>query len=146
MRKIAPILILILIAQTLVGQTENPRTKYRNGISIYAVGPNVLGSVSYDYFITPHLNAETGIGFIGVHAGIKVHVWGGKTDNRWTPYFGASITRSLFPSVGVDYLPYFPLGIHFVGNNQFNFAFEIAPLQLKFFAWNVAGVKLGYRF
>ncbi len=110
------------------------------------MGPNVVGSVSYDYFLNSNLNAEAGIGFIGIHAGLKVHLWGGSAGKSWTPYFGAAITRSLFPSVGVDYLPYFPIGLHFAGKNRLNLSFEVAPLQLKFLAWNIAGVKIGYRF
>ena len=146
MKKISALLIIILSAISVYGQTDNPRIKNRNGISLYAMGPNVVGSFSYDYFLTPNLNAETGIGFIGIHAGLKVHLWGGRDDKSWTPYFGAAITRSLFPSVGVDYLPYFPIGIHFAGKNRLNLSFEVAPLQLKFLAWNIAGVKIGYRF
>jgi hypothetical protein len=146
MKKLITILTIILSFQTVFGQTENPRIKFRNGISLYGMGPNAIGSISYDYFLTPKLNIETGIGYIGIHAGIKVHLWGGKIDSRWTPYIGAAVAKSLFHSVGVDYLPYFPIGIHYIGKKQFNFAFEIAPFQLKFFAWNFAGVKLGYRF
>jgi hypothetical protein len=146
LKKTSALLIIILSAITVYGQTENPRTKNRNGISLYAMGPNVVGSFSYDYFLTSNLNAEAGIGFIGIHGGLKVHLWGGKADKSWTPYFGAAITRSLFPSVGVDYLPYFPIGIHFAGKNRLNFSFEVAPLQFKLLAWNVAGVKIGYRF
>jgi len=140
------IITIAFLAPTTYAQDKIPRMDYRNGVGLYFIGPNAVGSVSYDYFVTPHLNAEAGIGFIGVHLGLKTHFWGGRADKKWTPYLGASITRSLFPSVGTDYLPYFPAGINYVGENGFNFAFEIAPLQLNFLAWNVAGLKFGYRF
>ncbi|BDD15673.1 hypothetical protein MATR_24980 [Marivirga tractuosa] len=131
-------------AQQTESQDQNPRLKDSSGISLYGIGPNAIGSVSYDRFLTPHLNAEAGIGFIGVHIGMKVHLWGG-SERNWTPYIGAAVARSLFPAVGLEFLPYFPIGIQFVGANHFNFAFEIAPLQLEFLAWNVVGVKFGYR-
>jgi hypothetical protein len=140
------LLILLLINNTLPGIADNPRVVNPNGISLYAMGPNAVGSISYDYFITPSINSEVGIGYIGVHAGIKLHFWGRNDERQWTPYIGASVARSLFRSVGVDYLPYFPAGISFAGKNHFNFSFEIAPIQLKFSSWNVAGVKFGYRF
>jgi hypothetical protein len=146
MKRILLITILALTVNTAQSQTSNPRKINPSGISLYAVGPNLIGSVCYDYFITPYLNAEAGIGFIGVHGGLKVHLWGGNDNKKWTPYFGASITRSLFPSAGVDYLPYFPIGIHYVGEKRFNFAFEVAPFQIKMLAWNVVGAKFGYRF
>lgn len=130
----------------LIAQDNNPRREFRNGISVYAVGPNVVGSVSYDYFISPILNLEAGIGFIGVHGGFRLHLSGNRGEKRWTPYIGASIARSLYRSVGTDYVPYFPIGMHYIGKDQFNFAVEIAPLQLSFLSWNVIGAKAGYRF
>jgi len=146
MKKILAISVFIIMFQTAFGQSENPREQYPHGISLYGVGPNLIGSFSYDYFITPHLNANAGVGFMGVHAGMNVHFWGGRVDKRWTPYVGAFIAWAPFDYIGVDFLPYFPIGIHYLGKNRFQFAFEIAPLQLQFQAWNVAGVKLGYRF
>jgi hypothetical protein len=131
-------------AQQTEIQDQNPRLKYSSGISLYGIGPNAIGSVSYDRFLTPHLNAEAGIGFIGVHIGMKVHLWGG-SDKKWTPYLGVAVARSLFPAVGVDFLPYLPIGIQFVGDNQFNFSFEVAPFQLEFLSWNLVGIKFGYR-
>jgi hypothetical protein len=131
-------------AQKSDGQIQNPRLKYPSGISLYGIGPNAVGSISYDRFLTPHLNTEAGIGFIGIHIGMKVHLWGG-SDKKWTPYIGAAVARSLFPAVGVEFLPYFPIGVQFVGDNQFNFAFEVAPIQLEFLSWNLVGIKFGYR-
>jgi hypothetical protein len=136
--------MLEIHAQQSDDQKQNPRLKYPSGISLYGIGPNAVGSISYDRFLTPHLNAEAGIGFIGIHFGMKAHLWGG-SQRKWTPYIGAAVARSLFPAVGVDFLPYFPIGIQFVGDNHFNFAFEIAPLQFEFLAWNLVGVKFGYR-
>jgi hypothetical protein len=138
--------LIVFYAINAHGQLLNPRAEYKNGISLYGVGPNAIGSISYDYFISPNVSAEAGIGFIGVHAGIKYHFGGTRPDLRWTPYFGGSFTRSLFPSVGLDYLPYFPIGLQYIGKNKFNFAFEVAPVQFKFSAWNVVGIKLGRRF
>jgi hypothetical protein len=147
--KLSLIMLVVFSTQRIQAQhsdrqEQNPRLKYSSGINLYGIGPNAIGSVSYDRFLTPHLNAEAGIGFIGVHIGIKVHLWGG-SDKKWTPYMGAAVARSLFPAVGVDFLPYFPIGIQFVGDNQFNFSFEVAPFQLEFLSWNLVGIKFGYR-
>lgn len=146
MKVILILIFFMLFAFVIYAQDQNPRIAYRQGAGLYLMGPNAFGSMAYDYFFMPHLNAEAGIGYIGVHAGLKLHVWGGRDGKSWTPYLGAAIARSLFASVGTDYLPYFPAGINYIGKNGINFALEIAPFQLNFLAWNLGGVKVGYRF
>ncbi len=71
---------------------------------------------------------------------------GEDANRRLTPYTGVSAARPIFPNVGLDFLPYVPLGIHYIGPENFNFAIEVAPLQFRFQSWNIAGVKLGFRF
>ncbi|WKV12265.1 hypothetical protein [Marivirga harenae] len=143
------ILFLLLLVEKVQAQkqdisTLNNREKFPSGLSLYAIGPNAVCSISYDRFLTYHLQAEAGIGFIGAHAGLKAHLLGGSA-RKWTPYVGVSIARSLFQTIGMEYLPYFPIGVQFAGDNRFNFAFEVAPLQLEFYAWNLVGIKFGYR-
>jgi len=147
--KFSFILIFLFIfeeieAQSTKSETENRRLKYPSAISWYLSGPSGHSSISYDRFLTPHLNAEAGYALVSVHVGLKIHLWGA-SNRKWTPYLGTVLAYGLFPETNREYLPYFPLGIQFVGDNHLNFSFELAPIQPAFSAWNIVGIKFGYR-
>ncbi|MCB9211686.1 MAG: hypothetical protein H6609_20175 [Ignavibacteriales bacterium] len=66
----------------------NPRIENRFGTNINILGPTVLLSFSIDYFVTPDINIETGLGIMGYFGGIKYHLFGNDVNKKWTPYLG----------------------------------------------------------
>lgn len=158
-RKIISIIFLIVLNNGLFAQeVQNPRKDNPFGINLYGGSPTLAVSVSLDYFITPNINIETGIGLLGYYAGAKYHI-GGQVENRnWTPYVGAfySVIVDLGILGGGDDSPgiYIPFGINYLGNKGFNFSIELAARAHKEVGtfsdfvyipiWG--GIKIGYHF
>ena len=108
----------------------NPRKDHPIGVNIVVGGPTVYLSSSIDYFLTPCINIEAGLGLFGYYGGIKYHFWGNNEEKNWTPYIGISRTTiSIFGLFGLsDVGGYAPIGLQFIGENGISLAIEGAGL------------------
>jgi hypothetical protein len=134
-------------------ESTNPRLTNPFGVNINIGGPSILISVSLDYFITPSLNIEAGIGLIGSYGGLKYHFNGNKDDKNWTPYLGVYAAHipeiTFFFTTPARNGVYIPLGIQYIDNKGYTFGVEVAGITIRDIAdgTNVWGaVKLGYHF
>ena len=134
-------------------ESTNPRLTNPFGININIGGPSILLSFSSDYFITPNLNIEVGLGFIGLFGGIKYHLNGKKDDKNWTPYLGLYAVH--IPKIEfITTTParnglYIPIGIQYMSNKGYIVGAEIAGITISDIAngtpvWGA--IKLGYHF
>lgn len=131
----------------------NPRLDNQFGINFNFGGPSIVGSVSFDYFITSSINIEAGIGYIGFFGGIKYHLGGQKVNRHWTPYLGLFAVR--IPEIeGVHRVDarsglYMPLGIQYMSNIGITIGAEVARIAIESIANDTkywGAVKLGYHF
>jgi len=132
----------------------NPRVENPFGVNINILGPSVLLSLSIDYFVTPNINIETGLGIAGYFGGIKYHMFGERVDKEWTPYAGLYVTHIPAISFFGDSKSsrnglYLPVGIQYMSNGGFTFGAEVAGLTVKDIAGGTAvwgAIKIGYHF
>ena len=131
----------------------NPRKDHRMGVNLNVGGPTVLLSLSTDYFITPCINIEAGIGLFGYYGGIKYHIGGKNLEKNWTPYIGIyRTTNTFFGLFGYkDVGTYIPIGIQHIRSNGFSFGVEAAGLFINGNETNTpppiwGAIKLGYHF
>jgi hypothetical protein len=131
----------------------NRRKKYPIGINAIGFGSSRYVGASIDWFITPKINIEGGIGieeyidfspnsFIGV----KYHIFG-KTVTNLTPYVGIFGIASPLNSSNQQLL-YFPIGIQKIKRNKLTWSAEIGyriNLNVNQNNW-WGGFKIGYRF
>ena len=108
--------------------SNNPREQNPLGINFSLGSPVFIASLSIDYFISSTINLEVGGGLIGVYGGVKYHFQGNK-DKNWTPYTGVYLVgiptiTFLFNTTNSHMDIYVPLGIQYIGNGGFTFAFE----------------------
>jgi hypothetical protein len=134
-------------------KSTNPRLANRFGINFNFGGPSIVGSVSFDYFITSSFNIEAGVGYIGFFGGIKYHLGGQKVNRHWTPYLGLYAVRipELTGSFKVDARSglYMPLGIQYMSNIGITLGAEVARIAIESIANDTkywGAVKLGYHF
>lgn len=130
------------------------------------LGTAALIGVSADYFITPVLDLEAGVGW-GQYIGVNWHPFGYNYWWNWSPYIGASGVHVQDWSIplyvsgfGVFREPktehywggYFPLGVQLISDGGFAFNVEVAFIALQsrtdhswlYGPWG--GVRLGYHF
>jgi hypothetical protein len=143
-------------------EEPNLRIRYQHGITAMLLGPTVIGSVAYEYFIDPNWNLEFGIGLIGVYSGVNYHFGGANEMRKSTPYMGLRATAGMHvaeflsngPRFGVGL--YAPIGINVLFENGFYLAPELAA-HYTYSEGNIwlsdlhavrpwLGFKLGYRF
>ena len=155
------ILLLLSFSGTLsasdsfgkVDLLKNRRKKHPLGINVGVLGITGWGNVSADWFITPKLNVEGGLGIqttglspISYFGGVKYHILG-KSPSNLTPYFG--IYDAVFTNEGKlhQHNLYFPIGIHKIKRNKFSWSLEVAYQFNSYSDRNLwGGFKIGYRF
>ena len=145
---VVPFFAFPLIA--LENTSINPRANRRIGIGIQLGGPTMICSAQADYFLTPKINIEAGVGLVGLYSGVKVHL----SSSAWSPYLGVKATFlpeiKLFGGGGWNPGLYAPIGIQYMSRDGFTFAFEGALLLTDSLGWAFepfwAGVKFGYHF
>lgn len=136
----------------------NRRKQHPFGINLIGFGPGGLASASIDYFVTPKVAIEGGIGFrnevgdIGYFLGGRYHIFG-NTFLNLTPYIGAytSFHYNQGHENSIDGLQnhgfYMPFGLHKIKRSGFNWAVEVAYEKNTFKDDHLAfGFRLGYRF
>lgn len=140
-----------LSSQNISATTEtNPRKEKPVGLNVNLGGPAVY-SAALDYFVSPVINLEVGIG-PAFYGGMKFHFNGNKDTANWTPFIGAYFTYfyvfdDLFDEFEEEpWLLYIPLGIHFQANGGFTFAVEASAFTRDGEAVLFGGLKLGYHF
>ena len=110
---------------------KNQRQERPIGVNIMGFGPGGLGGVSMDGFLGPKFAIEAGAGLrnqegdFSYFVGGRYHLLGG-TRLNFTPYVGA---YTAFHNTGRDvqnHAVYFPIGVHRIKKNGFNWAAEIA--------------------
>ena len=96
---------------------EDIRTRKPFGIRMQLLGPTVIYSAYVDYFVGPQLNAEVGVGLLGMYIGGKYYFASPADEARWFPYAGAVLyavpaIMSADEAIG----GYVPLGIQYMAN------------------------------
>ncbi|MFT6718632.1 MAG: hypothetical protein ACJAY8_001028 [Sphingobacteriales bacterium] len=131
----------------------NPRWANRFGVNFNVGGPSIVGSISFDYFITSSINVEAGVGYIGFFSGIKYHLEGKKVDRHWTPYVGLYAVR--IPELRGDFKLdgrnglYMPLGVQYMSNFGITIGAEFARIAIESIANDTkywGALKVGYHF
>lgn len=159
------LLILLIASNYCYSQIKSSKINDRRmerGIclSVAGGGPIMFGGISVDAFITPRINVNLNVLpvpylLFGGGGGIKYHLK--KTINNWSPYVGLELgwLQWYFWAETNQYFNiYFPLGVHYIGKNGFNFSFEVGILESKIldneysnsFRIPMGEIKFGYRF
>jgi hypothetical protein len=145
MRLLITLLIVISINSLSAQCGFSPRAN-SFGINANFGGPGTIASASLDYFVTPAVRLETGIGFFpSAYGGVKIHPWG-KTHARITPYIGAIANYSIGDTYSNGNHIMFPAGLHYI-SNHFSCSIEAELVVLsrtETFYWGA--VSFGYRF
>lgn len=144
---------------------SNNREDRRFGVAAN-LGTAAMIGISADFFVTPALNLEAGLGW-GQYIGVNWHPFGYNYWWNWSPYFGASgvhvqdwIIPLYVSGFGIFREPktehylgaYFPLGVQLISDGGFAFNVEVAFIALQsrtdhswlYGPWG--GVRLGYHF
>ena len=121
------------------------------GVSVNALGPtmNILGSISFDYFIIPQLNLEAGLNGIDYYSGIKLFPVGHKKYRKLSPYIGATFCYCPeFNGGYTDYSGYIPLGIQYISKFGLSASAELAGVIDKdnYMPPFFIGFRIGYHF
>lgn len=134
---------------------KNRRAKYPLGINFTILGPSGLLGASADFFITPKVNFELGLGLNNdkavnpnYFAGLKYHILGNSISNT-TLYFGGYIKNNFEnPTGGLIQELYLPIGLQRIKKNKFAWNIELAYKynveEAKSIVWGA--LKLSYRF
>ncbi len=142
-----------VIAQDSADYKElNPREENPFGINLVGGGPTILSSISVDYFVSPSINIEAGLGF-GYYGGIKYHINGNCATN-WTPYIGAFIARSTFLDIILDIFDedddgtglYVPVGVQYTSDGGFTLGIELSYLSILGTSATYGSLRGGYHF
>lgn len=154
MKTLMPILIvfcLFSLANSQKTELLDNRKERPFGINLYILGPDIVGSLSVDYFLFPFINIEAGTGLFGYYYGGNIHFFK-KQDNQQTTFYvglyNTTIREKEFGIIKIlkdDYL-YIPIGFHNAPKSGVFYSVEAAPClsSRKTKIW--AGIKVGYHF
>lgn len=131
---------------------KNRRQERPIGINIGVMGPGGLAGASLDGFLGPKFAIEAGAGLRNTEGdfsyflGGRYHLLGGTRLNL-TPYVGGYTTFHYNGRDVQNHAVYFPVGIHRIKKNGFNWSAEVGYLKSVDTDRNLHGqFKVGYRF
>lgn len=144
--------VIITFAQEKIPASNNPRIERPMGINFDLASPSILG-LTFDYFISPKINLEAGIGRNGISLGGAYHFNGDMENKKWTPYIGlyaghkfnlTSFKDDKENDVYTKNGAYIPFGMQYLNHDGIIIRFEI-ELQ-SFGLLYSGGIKIGYHF
>ena len=134
---------------------KNRRAKFPLGVNVLLLGPADLIGGSVDYFISPKINVELGIGInndkafkMNYYSGLKYHLLGNTFTN--TTFYAGGFFKNDFDNSTDKIIQelYLPIGLQKIHKNQFSWNIELAYRynieNSKSIVWGA--LKLGYRF
>lgn len=107
---------------------EVEKTSMKNIISINLGGFDILAGLMYERLITPFLDMEGGIGFLGAAAGSKFYF---PSVSKQHMSFHLGVSQSfgagfaLNGSTGMK--TYFPIGVNYLAKNNFRYSLDAGP-------------------
>lgn len=151
---------LALLTKFDSNHSFNPRIEKSSGIGVGIGGPTIIGPfISYSEFISPNVNLELGVSFLGFFTGARYHLGGQKENRLWTPYLGtligiglvkpnSSTCKECNSTATIGPFLYIPTGIEFISKGGFNLNTEVGlntGLTSYTAQYFTASLKLGYR-
>lgn len=122
--------------------TSIPHGYEESSFSVNIGGPTYALSIAVGEYLSDRVECEVGLGLIGVYGGLRYHMLYRKVGRERefiSPYAGLFCTYGMLPDTTRLFLPfsqttllYLPFGVHYRGQEHFQFAAEIAAVKLLY--------------